>query len=247
MKRFTETTKWDDPWFLDLSQGAKLLWVYLLDKCDNAGVVDIHTRKAAFELSTDITDIQESLDELSSRLASMDNGKYHIKGFVNFQFGVLKDTSNLHKNVIQLLKNHGLPNPSDTLDEGFTKGPSKGKGILKAKVKAKVNYTEQFEAIWKIYGMKGSKQTSFELWTKLSEKEKDDLVKSIKPYHNEVTEKQFRKNFEGFIRKRMFNDVLERQAAGVSQNTEPLHSGGWGQIQPQVVVADDESIDDIQF
>jgi hypothetical protein len=44
-KRFTETTKWDDPWFLDLSTAGKLFWLYLCDKCDNAGVIHIHERK----------------------------------------------------------------------------------------------------------------------------------------------------------------------------------------------------------
>lgn len=36
MKRFTETTKWDDPWFRQLKPDLKLLGLWLVDRCDNA-------------------------------------------------------------------------------------------------------------------------------------------------------------------------------------------------------------------
>jgi len=76
MKRFTETTKWDDPWFLDLSSDTKLFWLYLCDKCDNAGVIDIHERKAAFEMGCD-SPIDNMLRELGNRVTTLDSGKYH--------------------------------------------------------------------------------------------------------------------------------------------------------------------------
>jgi len=37
-KRFTASEKWEDLWFSELSNKYKLFWIYLLDKCDNAGV-----------------------------------------------------------------------------------------------------------------------------------------------------------------------------------------------------------------
>jgi len=98
MKRFTETTKWDDPWFLDLSSDTKLFWLYLCDKCDNAGVIDIHERKAAFEMGCD-SPIDNMLRELGNRVTTLDSGKYHIKGFVKYQFGDVSSNSNLHKSV----------------------------------------------------------------------------------------------------------------------------------------------------
>ena len=41
-KRFTATEKWDDPFFCNLEAKYKLAWIYLLDKCDNAGIYFIH-------------------------------------------------------------------------------------------------------------------------------------------------------------------------------------------------------------
>jgi hypothetical protein len=36
-KRFTATEKWNDGWFLELSKERKLVWLFLLDSCTNAG------------------------------------------------------------------------------------------------------------------------------------------------------------------------------------------------------------------
>lgn len=158
MKRFTETNKWDDPWFFELSTAGKLFWLYLCDKCDNAGVVDVHERRMNFDLGVSRS-IEDLLQELGDRVETLDNGKLHVKGFVCFQFGELKPSSNLHKNVISLLKNHGLAYPSDTLNEGFMKGPSKG--TVKVKVKEEVKETiaslfpKSYPKLFSLIGNKG--------------------------------------------------------------------------------------------
>lgn len=136
MKRFTETTKWDDPWFIDLSSEAKVFWQYLLDKCDNAGVIDLSERQAEFLLNGKKS-IKELFKEVESRLETLDDGKIYISSFVEFQFGELSESSNLHKNVILLLKKHNLFKGSLRVNEPFSKGPSKGKGISKGEGKGK--------------------------------------------------------------------------------------------------------------
>ena len=37
-KRFTDTEKWKDEWYTELSSDYKIIWQYLLDTCDNAGI-----------------------------------------------------------------------------------------------------------------------------------------------------------------------------------------------------------------
>ena len=143
MKRFTETTKWDDPWFLDLPAFEKLLWIYLCDKCDNAGVIDLSLRKAAFELNG-MGDVANGLETLGTRIRKLSHGKYFIPAFVRFQYGELKDNNNLHKSVISLVAHHeesgdslGIAYPSEPSQEGMLRGPSKGKGKGRGKGKGK--------------------------------------------------------------------------------------------------------------
>ncbi len=139
-KRFTETNKWDDPWYIDLPTDSKVFWQYLCDKCDNAGVIDISERHAKFLLNCE-REIPELIDSLGNRIKKLENGKYFITSFVQFQFGQLRPESNLHKNVILLLEKHGLYElffeGKLTLNEGLKKGTSKGKGNSKGKGEGK--------------------------------------------------------------------------------------------------------------
>lgn len=46
-KRFTETAKWTDRWFRRLSPNEKLLFLWLVDNCDNAGFWEVDLDLAA--------------------------------------------------------------------------------------------------------------------------------------------------------------------------------------------------------
>ena len=110
VKRFTCTGKWDDPWFWELSTPAKMLYLYLLDHCDNAGVVDCNLKLASLKIGEPVD--EETVAKLGDRLQRLPNGKLHLVKFVHFQYGpTLKPGSNLHKHAITLLKGHGLPIP----------------------------------------------------------------------------------------------------------------------------------------
>ena len=151
MKRFTETTKWDDPWFIELDSDIKNLWQYLCDKCDNAGVIDISIRLAETVIKGNLK-VEEGLKVLieDKRIEKLENGKYLISGFIPFQYGDLHPESNLHKNIISLLKKHNLfqryINPKDTLNKGLNKGTSKG--INKSKGKSKENKDQYLETVY---------------------------------------------------------------------------------------------------
>jgi hypothetical protein len=214
MKRYTETTKWDDPWFLDLSSDTKLFWLYLCDKCDNAGVIDIHERKAAFEMGCD-SPVDNMLKELGTRVEQL-GAKWHIVGFVKYQFGDVSSNSNLHKSVRSLCHKHALPDPSLTLHDSIMITPSIGigKGKGKGTVKVKVEYSEQFEALWKLYGLKGNKKAAYAEWQKLNESQKDDATKAIPDYLLETPNRDYRKDFERYLSGHVFEGVLERKAAG---------------------------------
>ena len=122
MKRFTETTKWGDGWFSELNPLYKLAWLYLLDNCDGAGVIDKPGRRATFETGVDCWD--GFLSAAEGKIEILDSGKWFISNFIEHQYkGVVSPTSNHHSLVRQSLAKQGLserfnlPNqyPSNTI------------------------------------------------------------------------------------------------------------------------------------
>ena len=106
MKRFTETLKWADPWFRRLSGEAKMLWIYILDHCDNIGLaeidLDLAGRDCGFSLQI------KHLLEIGDRIQQTDCGKVFLPKFIGFQYGRLSPSCPAHKRVIEAIERHGL-------------------------------------------------------------------------------------------------------------------------------------------
>ncbi len=86
-RRFTRTEKWDDPWFFELSPTAKLLFIYVCDKCDNAGFWDINVRLAALTIGVTEENAQTAFEQLSRT--------YVINGDILYLRNFLKHQRNL--------------------------------------------------------------------------------------------------------------------------------------------------------
>ena len=112
MKRFTETSKWEDPWFRRLPIHTKALWCWLLDKCDNAGVIDADLDLASFQIGYQYP--MDSLSSLGERVVKLECGKHFIPKFIEFQYGTLSRDCKAHNPIFQSLSKHGL--------EGYPKG-----------------------------------------------------------------------------------------------------------------------------
>lgn len=142
LKRFTATEKWNDPWFRALSPTAKLLYSWLVDHCDNAGVIDPDFSLASFQIGDKIE--EKHISELESRLQRLPNGKIWIPKFIGFQFGTLLASSKVHCSVIRLIRQHGLDYPipyiSDTNE--IVKGSDSPKEKEKRKEKRKATLEE---------------------------------------------------------------------------------------------------------
>lgn len=107
MKRFTETRKWEDPWFRELSPDAKLVWWFITEKCDNAGVWDPDYAMVNFCIKRDV-DWESVLAEFGDRVKKIRGGKWWITRFVLFQCGELREACPPHKMIIALLGKHGI-------------------------------------------------------------------------------------------------------------------------------------------
>lgn len=142
MKRFTETTKWDDPWFWSLSPQAKLLWVFLCDHCDNAGIIQIHLPIAASKIGLPVE--ESHLTELESRLQALDCGKTIIRPFIRFQYGKLSRECKPHLSVLKSLERHNVDLPQlETLSKGLSNPSIKGSQTLQEKEKEKEKEQEE--------------------------------------------------------------------------------------------------------
>jgi hypothetical protein len=85
-QRFTDSNKWLDNWFSNLPNDYKLVWLYLLDTCDNAGIFQINIRLLNFNCSTNITEY-ELLEAFKGRITKFDTDKCIINKFCIFQYG----------------------------------------------------------------------------------------------------------------------------------------------------------------
>ena len=118
-KRFTETAKWSDVWFMDLDSTEKLFWLYILDNCNNCGVWEVNFKLAEFMIGQNLNQ-NELLDKFKNRIQILDEGKkWLIPKFISFQYGQLNPKCKPHMSVIKLLEKHNLLTVFKDLVKGY--------------------------------------------------------------------------------------------------------------------------------
>lgn len=106
-KRMTGTEKWDDPWFFRLPLEYKCLWIYLLDKCDHAGLWKVNLELASFHLKVDFK-FKDISKYFVDKIIVVNDDLWFIPNFVNFQYGKLNIDNKVHKSVISNLEKFNL-------------------------------------------------------------------------------------------------------------------------------------------
>ena len=131
-KRFTSTLKWRDGWFHRLSLHAKVVFLYVVDTCDAAGVWEPNHSVAEAEIGFTAVgvklDWQAVIKELnapvdsgwqpktdeprpalpSQRVMFTKTGKYWVANFCRFQYGKLRAGYPMHVPALRSLAAHGL-------------------------------------------------------------------------------------------------------------------------------------------
>jgi hypothetical protein len=110
-KRFTDTDKWKKRFIRNLDINYKVLWLYILDDCNHAGIWDVDIDVA--QIRTGCTfDIKEAIKIFGDKINVFDNkDKWFIPDFIEFQYGTLNPKNRVHESVLSLLdkyKNKGL-------------------------------------------------------------------------------------------------------------------------------------------
>ena len=116
-KRFTETAKWRDGWFLKLPARYKLAWIYVCDECDHAGFIEIVEPLANMQIGEDI-DWVEFVSYCTDKIIDLGEGKFWVKAFCDFQYGTLNPENRVHKSVLNRFEKMGLASPLKAPSEG---------------------------------------------------------------------------------------------------------------------------------
>ncbi len=106
MYRFTETTKWDDPWFEELPPWAKLLWFYACDKCDHVGYLAMSKGQAERHCGGIDWHLVASL--FAGRLDQIGDTAWLLPKFLYFQQKNLEGNTNMIKRIRKDLDKHEL-------------------------------------------------------------------------------------------------------------------------------------------
>jgi hypothetical protein len=147
-KRYRATDIWKKPFIKGLPASYKLLWFYLLDDCDHAGIWQVDFEVAELRIGERL-DGQEAIKLFGDKIQVMDNGaKWFITDFIEFQYGELKETNKVHKSVIDILRKNNVGSckgqPSVLVD-AKDKDKDKDKEMDKDKAKDNAPDFEEYE------------------------------------------------------------------------------------------------------
>jgi len=215
-KRFTDTNKWQDPWFSELSASDKLLWFYLTDNCNQVGVIDFSKRMADFMTGSDI-DIEQFIINSDGRVKRLKNGKLLLTKFLSFQNGKISAKCPAHKPIIRFLEENEelVDTLSNTLSDTLLNTLSNRvqvKVIVKeeviVKVKEEVKTCYDFDSFWDDYERKGNKKSASERYEKTKEDDRKLIKDKLPMYIKSTPDKQFRKDAQSWLLKECWNDEI---------------------------------------
>lgn len=198
-KRFTDTTKWKRPWFRSLGLHGKVLWQYLIDDCDHAGLWIADFDLVSFQVGFKV-DEPRLAELLGDKIVKIADDKYFIPSFFEFQYADCKDGFKAKQSALKLLRAWNLLDESDSLKDltdSYLTVPIQSVDChikIKSKIKIKSNtgsaeggYTPEFEALWKTYPRKTDKVSAFKAFTANVPPEDIPLVpRAIENYRAEL-------------------------------------------------------------
>lgn len=93
-----------------LSTPYKLLWIYILQDCNHAGIWEVDFETAQLKIGSKITK-ETAMKNFAGKIFEISGGeKWFIPDFISFQYGQLSMSNRAHIGIIQLLKKYDLLN-----------------------------------------------------------------------------------------------------------------------------------------
>lgn len=138
-KRFTDTDKWKKPFIRGLEGPYKLLWFYILDDCDHAGIWQVDFEVARIRIGEQVN-FESALKLFGTRIHVISKFKWFIPDFITFQYGELSEKNRLHISVLNILSKYELgPYKPLPRGQGYIQGQGKGKGQEQGTLKIEIH------------------------------------------------------------------------------------------------------------
>lgn len=191
-KRFTDTDKWKKPFIRGLQGAYKLLWFYICDDCDHAGIWQVDMEVARLRIGEEIT-AAGAIKNFGEKIVEIDGGtKWFIPSFIEFQYPTgLNPENKAHGGTIKILKKYNLIDDqfkplTSPLQGAKDKDKVKDMEMDKEKVKVKEDqkifftnpFSDNFMTVWETW--KNYKRSEFQFKYKSVESEQaavNELVK----------------------------------------------------------------------
>jgi hypothetical protein len=175
-KRFTDTTKWNKPFIRGLQAPYKLLWFYILDDCDHAGIWQVDEDVAKIRIGCEI-DFNDAIKIFGNHIQVFDDGqKWFIKDFIDFQYGELNPLNRVHLSIISIHKKYKIKPLTSPLQGAKDKDKDKDMDKEQDKDKETVFCFEEF---WEAYPNKVAKEKCKDKFKNLSEEKRQKIKETI--------------------------------------------------------------------
>lgn len=107
-KRFTDTDKWKKQLLKSMPAKYKLLWLYICDDCDHAGIWHVDMQIASLRIGEDV-ELEKAVQIFGDKIKVFDDGeKWFIPGFIEFQYGILNEKNRVHESILKILYKYNL-------------------------------------------------------------------------------------------------------------------------------------------
>ena len=101
-KRFHETEVWSQDWFIEMDIEYRILWFWVVDKCNHAGIWKPNRKmfEVMNNLKVDLDAALASFNNNKERVIVTSKGNWFLPDFFVFQYGVVFNIANrLHKSI----------------------------------------------------------------------------------------------------------------------------------------------------
>lgn len=161
-KRFTDSRKFQDPWYRKLKPEYKLLWDYILCTCNHAGIWKVDLEMAAFCIGAGNYDLQECLQTLKGRITPLCNEKWFIPKYITFQYGNIE--TNKSKACLSAIEEMKKERVIKLLPNSYESIKNKDKDKNKEKSKEPINTNIKYSGPAS-YGPRGIPESIKEMLT----------------------------------------------------------------------------------